>query len=67
MWVNGSEVLINQVGRAATPDEDRVHVSLNEGQNQILVKVCNRELDWGFYLRFTDENQRPIKDLTYGN
>ncbi|MCH8294799.1 DUF3352 domain-containing protein [Candidatus Poribacteria bacterium] len=67
VWVNGTEVLINQVGRPATPDEDGVHVSLNQGPNQILVKVCNRELDWGFYLRFTDENQRPIKGLTYGN
>ncbi|MCZ6676037.1 MAG: DUF3352 domain-containing protein [Candidatus Poribacteria bacterium] len=66
VWVNGIDVLIHQVGRAAEPDQDRVHVSLQQGVNQILVKVCNRELDWGFYLRFTDENRRPIEGLIYG-
>ncbi len=67
VWVNGVEVLINQIGRPAAPDQDRAHVSLRQGENQILVKVCNREGDWGFYLRFTDDNRRPIKGLTYGN
>ena len=66
VWVNGIDVLTHQVARPAEPDQDRVHVSLQQGVNQILVKVCNRELDWGFYLRFTDENRRAIKGLTYG-
>ena len=66
VWVNGIDALINQIGRSAEPDQDRVHVSLHQGENRILVKVCNREQDWGFYLRFTDENRRPIKGLTYG-
>ena len=66
VWVNGIAALINQIGRAAQPDQDRVHVSLKQGRNQILIKVCNREQDWGFYLRFTDADGRPIQGLSYG-
>ena len=66
VWVNEIDALINQIGRSAEPDQDRVHISLYQGENQILVKVCNREQDWGFYLRFTDADGRPIKGLTYG-
>ena len=66
VWVNGIDALINQIGRAAQPDQDRVHVSLKQGRNQVLIKVCNREQDWGFYLRFTDSDGRPIQGLTYG-
>ena len=66
VWFNGIDVLTHQVERPAEPDQDRVNVSLQRGVNQILVKVCNREIDWGFYLRITDAGHRPIKGLIYG-
>lgn len=66
VWINGEEVLRREEGRAAQPDQDIVSVTLNEGENQVLVKVCNREMAWGFYLRFTDDNGKPLQDLEYG-
>ena len=66
VWLNGKEVLSRNIARAAKPDQDIVSVTLNEGENQLLVKVCNREMDWGFYLRFTDSNGKALEDLEYG-
>jgi hypothetical protein len=65
-WLNGKEVLSRNVARAASPDQDIVSVTLNEGENQLLVKVCNQEMGWGFYLRFTDSNGKALEDLEYG-
>jgi len=66
VWLNGKEVISREIGRAAKPDQDIASVTLNEGKNQLLVKVCNRKLRWGFYLRFTDENGKSLEDLEYG-
>jgi len=66
VWLNGEEVLSRKVARAASPDQDVVTVTLNKGENQLLVKVCNREMRWGFYLRFTDLNGKSLQDLEYG-
>lgn len=63
VWLNGKEVIKYESPRAAQPDQDIVSVTLNQGENQLLVKVCNEELDWGFYLRFTDLNGNPLKNL----
>jgi hypothetical protein len=38
---------------------------LKQGENQVLVKVCNEMMDWGFYLRFTDADGEPLKGLEY--
>ena len=66
VWLNGEEVFSRKIARAASPDQEVVSVTLNEGENQLLVKVCNREMGWGFYLRFTDQNGKSLEDLEYG-
>ncbi len=65
VWLNGEEVLSNDLPRTVEPDQDVVTVELNKGENQLLVKVCNQEMDWGFYLRFTDAEGKALKDLYY--
>ncbi len=57
VWLNGELVLSRNVDRPAVPDEDIVPVTLQKGQNQLLLKVCNRLYSWGFYARITDANQ----------
>ena len=66
VWLNGEEVISHELLRAAQPDQDVVTVTLNEGENQLLVKVCNEEMDWGFYLRFTEINGKPLSGLKFG-
>jgi len=41
--------------RNAIFDDDIIRVSLKKGLNKVLIKVCNRLGDWGFYFRVTDE------------
>jgi hypothetical protein len=70
VWLNGELVLSRNVDRPATPDQDIVPVTLQEGQNQLLLKVCNRLYSWGFYARITDSNEPrhgavpPVRRIT---
>jgi tetratricopeptide (TPR) repeat protein len=65
VWLNGKEVLSRNVGRTAVIDQDIVPVNLKEGTNEILLKVCNRTVGWGFHLRITDSQGRPLEGLKY--
>jgi len=67
VWVNGKQVLAKNVYRAAVPDSDRAEVTLQPGENLVLVKVCQGTGGWSFYLRFGDEYGLPLTEgVTYG-
>src|SRR5262249_41207558 len=51
IWLNGTEVLANNVARPAAPDQDHAVLPLRKGKNRLLVKVCNLGGDWAFYIR----------------
>jgi CubicO group peptidase (beta-lactamase class C family) len=51
MWLNGKEVHKNYIDRALTIDEDVFEMSLNKGSNQLLIKILNGRLDYGFSFR----------------
>ena len=63
MWLNGKEVFANPKGQSAVVDGNIISVTLKAGKNTILVKVCNEEKFWGFYLRVTDTDGKPYEDL----
>jgi tetratricopeptide (TPR) repeat protein len=65
VWINGQEVLRQNTSRSAAIDQDIIPVSLKNGANEILVKVCSHSDDWGFYLRITDMEGTPYDDLNY--
>jgi len=65
LWLNGQKLLSKNIERSAAPDSDILPVRLKKGENTILIKVCNTELNWGLYLRLTDENTHPLKNLTF--
>ncbi len=65
VWLNGEQVYTFETGRWVVVDKDIVPVTLKAGKNTILIKVCNEQLTWGFYMRFTDENGKPFDDLQY--
>ena len=67
VWVNRKQVLAKNVYRAATPDSDRAEVALKQGENTVLVKVCQGTGGWAFFLRFGDEYGLPLTEgVTYG-
>ena len=65
IWLNGKQVFTNTQAQAAIVDRYTIPVKLKEGKNTLLVKVCNGESNWGFYLRITDTDGKPYEDLEF--
>ena len=63
IWLNGKEVFAHTRTYSAEIDRDIIPVTLKPGANSILVKVCEEEEGWGFYLRITDTDGKPFNDL----
>ena len=63
VWLNGEEVFANTNAYSARIDRSTIPVTLKSGENRLLVKVCNEEVMWGFYLRITDPTGKPFTDL----
>ncbi len=63
MWLNGKEIYANTEDKTISLDREIIPVTLKAGKNSILVKVCNEEKTSGFYLRITDTDGKPFKDL----
>ncbi len=60
IWVNGQQVHNLFVARGLTPDQDKVPVKLRKGPNTILMKVWQHNLGWGFCMRITTPDGRPL-------
>ena len=67
IWLNGKKMYAHRRNRGAVIDRRAIPVTLVAGKNTILVKVCNETLPWGFYLRITDSDGNPFKDLKFNN
>ena len=63
IWLNGTEVFADPNAQTAILDKNTIPIKLKAGENTILVKVCNEEMSWGFYLRVTDPDGKPYEDL----
>ncbi len=64
-WFNGKEVWRHEGTRGLGRDDDVVPLELPSGESRILLKVYNREGMWGFFLRFTDQEGRPLEGLGF--
>lgn len=51
LFLNEKEILKKKVQRTATPDQEKVELSLVEGKNRILMKIVNGANAWGFYFK----------------
>lgn len=65
IWLNGNIICNQKSGFWVILDQHVVNAELNEGNNQVLVKVCEDAKDWGFYFRVTDIDGNPVSDLKY--
>ncbi len=63
VWLNGKEVFSHTKAFMAIIDTYTIPVTLKPGKNSILIKVCNEEGGWAFYLRITDSDGKPFDDL----
>ena len=63
VWLNGEEVFTHNKSHVPAMDQDTISVTLKQGQNSILVKVCSEMYFLGFYLRLTDMEGKPFADV----
>ena len=63
VWLNGTEVYAHTKSHSAEIDRYIIPVTLKAGKNSILVKVCEEEGGWGFYLRISDKEGKAFDDL----
>ena len=67
VWLNHRQVFDSHEYRTASPDQDRVAVRLEPGQNTVLLKLANGYEGCSFYFRVGDEYGLPITDgLNFG-
>jgi len=64
-YINGKLVFSHEKSRSLEPDATIVNgITLQKGQNVILLKVANETGNWGGCLRFMDKNGTPIRHLS---
>ena len=61
-WLNGKNVLSNNVSRGAGDNQDKARLRLNKGQNHLLLKIYNRGGGHGFYFSLTGKTKRGRQD-----
>lgn len=67
LWLNGETVFTHSDTHTVGIDQDTIPVTLKQGENTVLVKVCNEDnYSLGFYLRITDTDGEPFLDLKFG-
>lgn len=61
IWLNGKKVFAKDGMETALRNEEVIPVTLARGKSEILLKVCQRKEDWGFFFRITDQEGGIIK------
>ncbi len=65
VWLNGIQEYKHDRTGAEQIDRYSFPITLKQGKNTLLLKVCNSTQGWGFYFRITDDDGMPFDDLTY--
>lgn len=62
VWLNGSEVLANNVKRSVAADQEQLQLELQPGNNELLVKIVNVGGPAGFYFQKAGESVDGIPE-----
>ena len=65
VWLNGEKVFEHHRTSGIVLDRYTIPVTLKQGENTILVKVCNSTQTWDFYMRLIDADGNPFEDLKF--
>jgi hypothetical protein len=60
MWVDGKERFVNNIGRRAAADQDKVPVFLEAGEHNLLIKIGNYGGESGYYFRVVDDEGQGL-------
>lgn len=61
-WFNGKEVMSHEEARVLSKDENRIPVSLAQGQNVLVLKVINEVNSWQACARFLN-GETPVTNI----
>ncbi len=64
VFLNGEPIHEFAGSRTRAPGNDEVELLLRPGENILLLKVCQRNADWGFDLELTDDIGSPLEGVT---
>jgi hypothetical protein len=65
VWLNGNQVLLDNRYGGFTADMSKVNVTLQPGENQLMVKISQWMGDHGFSARFCNPDGGEVSGLTY--
>lgn len=60
VWVNGVEILSNNIDRGCHPDQEHIDLVLKKGENRLLLKINNNQGGFGYYFRLEDAGSNAI-------
>ena len=55
VWLNGKQVLAQNVDRSCGPDQAKVALKLQPGRNALLMKICNNSGHVSFYFKAAED------------
>jgi hypothetical protein len=64
VWLNGKVVHRNATNRGAGDFQDKFNISLNKGDNHLLVKVSERGGGWSMFVGFDTQTEKGLKFST---
>ena len=62
VWWNGKQILHKNVARGAKADQERLEVTLNAGDNELLLKVTNGGGVGGFYFQLWGKGEAKLRE-----
>ena len=65
VWLNGELVHQNKINRGFMADEDFLDIQLQEGENNLLMKITQGEGGWEASAVVTDRMSVPLEGLEY--
>jgi len=51
LWLNGRQILSNEAYRGVAPDQEKAVLPLKQGENRLLLKICNGGGGYGYYFK----------------
>jgi len=65
VWLNGEVIHEHNVSRALGGKPDKVKITLKPGWNNLLLKITQNNMGWGFAVRLTDAEGAQIQSVQY--
>ncbi len=60
VWLNGKQLLAENVARGCAPDQNLLILKLQPGKNSLLMKICQGDGEWAFYFAAKPNGPPPI-------